>query len=218
MIDHVNYVLYLPTAAHYPPAGWPLILFLHGSQQRGDDPAVLYRLPILSFAEEDRGFPFVTIVPQCPQRMYWSPKALKQLLDAVEGMITIDKARVYLTGFSMGGYGTWQTAAALPGVFAAIAPLCGLSDLPDAPLLASIPVWAFHGARDENVPLSESRKMIRALRRAGDDVRLTVYPDLAHDCWTMTYNDSRLYLWFLAHSLSSSLSFSQKDASVLSRS
>ena len=110
--------------------------------------------------------------------------------------------RVYLTGFSMGGFGTWQTAAAYPDVFAAIAPLCGMSDLPDAPRLARIPIWAFHGAQDVNVPVPESRTMINALKNAGADARLTVYPDIAHDCWTMTYRDSRLYLWFLGHSLS----------------
>ena len=163
---------------------------------------MLEDLPILRFAAEDPDFPFVTVVPQCPRGMHWSPVVLRQLLDAVEAILPIDRDRVYLTGFSMGGFGTWQTAAALPGVFAAIAPLCGPSDLPDAPLLSALPVWAFHGARDENVPLSESEKMIDALRRAGADAQLTVYPDLAHDCWDTTYGDSRIYLWFLAHTRS----------------
>ncbi len=88
------------------------------------------------------------------------------------------------------------------GVFAAIAPLCGLADLEDVPRLAGIPAWVFHGARDRNVPLSESMKMVRALRRAGGHPDFTVYPDQEHDIWTMTYRDSRLYLWFLTHSLS----------------
>jgi predicted peptidase len=207
--DHVNYVLSVPSGIRAAAAGLPLILFLHGSEQRGDDPSLLEDLPILRFAAEDPGFPFVTVVPQCPRGMQWSPAVLRQLLDAVEALLPIDKDRVYLTGFSMGGFGTWQTAAALPGVFAAIAPLCGPSDLPDAPLLSSLPVWAFHGARDENVPLSESRKMIDALRSAGGDAQLTVYPDLAHDCWDTTYGDSRIYLWFLAHSRSGSSSSSR---------
>jgi predicted esterase len=79
-----------------------------------------------------------------------------------------------------------------------------MSDLPDASRLAGIPIWAFHGERDVNVPVTESRKMIEKLRDSGADARLTVYPSLAHDCWTMTYRDSRLYLWFLDHSLSES--------------
>ncbi len=201
-IDHVNNHLYVPgDGSHRPAAGWPLILVLHGSEQRGDDPAVLQDLAVLSFAQEVEAFPFVAVVPQCPRGSTWSPRILKRVLDAVEDMVLVDRDRVYLTGFSMGGYGTWKTAAALSSIFAAIAPLCGMSDLDDTRRLAAVPVWAFHGALDENVPPSESRKMVDALRRAGGDARLTVYPHLAHDCWTSTYRDSRLYLWFLAHSL-----------------
>ena len=198
---HVNVALFVPPSTEEPANGFPLILFLHGSEQRGDNPALLDDLPILDFTEEDAGFPFVTVVPQCPSGTTWSPGVLKQVLDAVEAMVPVDRERVYLTGFSMGGFGTWQTAAAFPGIFAAIAPLCGFSDIPDAPVLAAIPVWAFHGAQDRNIPVTESERMIATLRREGADAQLTVYPDLAHDCWTMTYHDSRLYLWFLSHVL-----------------
>lgn len=197
--DHVNYLLYVPPGAQ-PAAGWPTILFLHGSEQRGDDPSMLEDLAILTFADRVGGFPFVAILPQAPRGEHWSPGVLRELLDSVESYVPVDRSRVYLTGFSMGGYGTWQTAAAMPGVFAAIAPLSGLADLDDVPKLVGIPTWVFHGARDRNVPLSESVKMVRALRRAGGDPRFTIYPDQAHDIWTMTYRDSRLYLWFLAHS------------------
>jgi predicted peptidase len=201
VIDHMNYLLYVPPASQQPERGWPLILFLHGTEQRGDDPSVLEDLPILAFAEANPDFPFVAVVPQCPRDLRWSPSALKEMLDVVEKAVSINQRRVYLTGFSMGGFGTWQTAAAFPGVFAAIAPVCGPSDLVDAPLLGATPVWAFHGAQDQNVPLSESQKMVDALGRAGGDARLTVYPDASHNCWDLTYRDSRLYLWFLAHSL-----------------
>ena len=198
--DHVNYLLYVPPGA--PPAsGWPTILFLHGSEQRGDNPSMLEDLAILAFADRVGGLPFIAILPQCPRGEHWSPGVLRQLLDAVEADVAVDRSRVYLTGFSMGGYGTWQTAAAMPGVFAAIAPLCGLADLQDVPRLVGIPAWVFHGARDRNVPLSESVRMVRALRGAGGHPDFTVYPDREHDIWTMTYRDSRLYLWFLLHSL-----------------
>jgi len=198
--DHVNYLLYVPPGVQ-PASGWPTILFLHGSEQRGDNPSMLEDLAILAFASRVGGFPFAAVLPQCPRGEHWSPGVLRELLDAVEADVPVDRGRVYLTGFSMGGYGTWQTAAAMPGVFAAIAPLCGLADLEDVPHLVGIPTWVFHGARDQNVPLSESVAMVRALRRAGGDPRITVYPDREHDIWTMTYRDSRLYLWFLAHSL-----------------
>ena len=198
--DHVNYLLYVPQGN--PPArGWPTILFLHGSEQRGDNPSMLEDLAILAFADRVGGLPFVAILPQCPRGEHWTPGVLRQVLEAVEGALPVDRGRVYLTGFSMGGYGTWQTAAAMPGVFAAIAPLCGLADLQDVPRLVGIPAWVFHGARDRNVPLSESVKMVDALRRDGGHPDFTVYPDREHDIWTMTYRDSRLYLWFLSHSL-----------------
>ena len=202
LTDHVNYILYLPPSYYREASSrWPLILFLHGSEQRGDDPRVLQDMALLAFAGKNNDFPFITIIPQCPSNTHWPPRIVKSVLDSVESMVCVDRSRVYLTGFSMGGYGTWQTAAAYPDTFAAIAPLCGMSDLADASRLARIPVWAFHGAEDVNVPVSESRLMISALKGVGGDARLTVYPGIMHDCWTMTYRDSRLYLWFLDHSL-----------------
>jgi predicted peptidase len=196
--DHINYLLSLP-AAYFgtPTVSYPLIVLLHGTEQRGDNPEILRSVAALTLADVDESFPFVAVFPQCPRGEHWSPAALIELVTALEQSLRIDRDRIYLTGFSLGGYGTWQTAAAFPAVFAAIAPLCGMSDLADVPRLQDMPVWAFHGARDRNVPLTESRKMADALRRAGGNVRLTVYPDLAHDCWSVTYRDSRLYLWFL---------------------
>ena len=212
LADHVNYLLYVPQSyTQSPSADWPLILFLHGSEQRGDDPALLDDMALLAFAKEAGDFPFVAVIPQCPRNTYWPPRIVKKVLDSVETMLRIDRDRVYLTGFSMGGFGTWQTAAAFPRTFAAIAPICGLSDLPDVPRLTGTPIWAFHGAQDANSPVAESRKMIDTLRRSGTDARLTVYPDLAHDCWTITYRDSRLYLWFLDHTLSGGSQIAAND-------
>jgi predicted peptidase len=201
--DHVNYLLYIPAEYYLRSSSvWPLILFLHGSRQRGDDPALLRDGALLSFTGTGNGFPFIIIAPQCPRNTVWSPRVLKRMLDEIEGVLRIDSRRIYLTGFSMGGYGTWETAIAYPELFAAIAPLCGGGDVANAYRLKGVPVWAFHGAKDKNVPLAESTKMIEAIRRAGGDAKLTVYPDLEHDCWTITYRDSRLYRWFLDHRLS----------------
>ena len=197
--DHVNYLLYVPTGTP-PVSGWPTILFLHGSEQRGDNPAMLEDLAILAFANRVGGFPFIAVLPQCPRGEHWSPGVLRELLASVEAGLPVDRQRVYLTGFSMGGYGTWQTAAAMPGVFAAIAPLCGIADLGDVPRLVGIPTWVFHGTEDRNVPFAESEAMVRALRKAGGKPNFTVYRGMEHDIWTMTYRDSRLYLWFLSHS------------------
>ena len=197
--DHINYLLSLPQAyVRDTRARFPLLVLLHGTEQRGDNPEILRSVAALTLADVDSSFPFVAVFPQCPRNAHWSPAALIELINAVEQTLRIDKDRVYLTGFSLGGYGTWQTAAAFPDVFAAIAPLCGMSDLAEVSRLRDIPVWAFHGAQDQNVPLAESQKMADALRSIGGHVRLTVYPDFAHDCWSITYRDSRLYLWFLA--------------------
>jgi predicted peptidase len=201
--DHLNYLVSIPPDYYQDSAvGYPIILFLHGSEQRGDNPELLKEVAAVTIAGVPGAFPFIAVFPQCPPDSLWPPTALRDLLDALEAQLRVDADRVYLTGFSMGGLGTWQTAAAFPHTFAAIAPICGMSDIPEVPRLTGIPIWAFHGAQDENVPVTESRKMIDSLRKSGADARLTVYPDLAHDCWTMTYRDSRLYLWFLDHSLS----------------
>jgi predicted peptidase len=195
-VDHINYLLYVPPAYYRgPSAGFPLIIFLHGTEQRGDNPELLKSVAALTIVDVAS---FIAVFPQCPRNAHWSPPALMAMLDTIEAALKIDRDRVYLTGFSLGGFGVWQTAAAFPDVFAAIAPVCGMSDISDVPRLRDIPVWAFHGALDQNVPLAESEKMAAALRRIGGNVRLTVYPDFAHDCWSITYHDSRLYLWFLS--------------------
>jgi predicted peptidase len=197
-VDHINYLLYIPPVYyHSRSADFPLIVFLHGTEQRGDNPALLKSVAALTIVDVEGTLPFIAAFPQCPSNSRWSPEALMAMLDAIEHALRIDRDRVYLTGFSLGGNGTWRTAAAFPDVFAAIAPVCGMSDISDVPRLRDIPVWAFHGALDQNVPLGESEKMTAALRDIGGNVKLTVYPDFAHDCWSITYRDSRLYLWFL---------------------
>ena len=109
---------------------------------------------------------------------------------------------MYLTGLSMGGFGTWTLAAAYPRRFAAIAPICGGGSPKDAPKLKSLPIWVFHGAQDKTVPLARSEDMVKALKGAGaGEVKFTVYPDAGHDSWTATYDNPELYSWLLAHQL-----------------
>jgi predicted peptidase len=128
------------------------------------------------------------------------------LLDDLTVKHKVDQSRVYLTGISMGGYGTWSLGLRHPKRFAAIAPICGGGDIlpillparQNSGALKRLPVWAFHGARDELVPLSESERMVNALRRIGNqNVKLTVYPDAGHDSWTETYNNAEFYDWLL---------------------
>lgn len=204
-----NYLLFLPREYRGKPAErWPLILFLHGAGERGNDLDLVKRHGLAKIVEQSEDLPFVTVSPQCPADSWWWREfdALTGLLDEIVETLAIDTDRIYLTGLSMGGYGTWHFATKHPDRFAAIAPICGgglwFDGFPEKVcVLKHVPVWAFHGAQDPAVPLEESQKMVDALRACGGNVRFTVYPDAAHDSWTRTYDNPELYRWFLRHSL-----------------
>lgn len=194
-----RYLLYLPAGYDENEGDWPLLLFLHGAGERGDslDLAKAHGPPRLVEAGQD--LPFIVVSPQAPRDTWWGTDVLNALLDEVVGNHRVDEDRVYVTGLSMGGFGTWALAAAYPQRFAAIAPVCGGGE----PVLAcnarNVPTWAFHGALDEVVPLARSEEMVRALEACGGDVRLTVYPEAGHDSWTETYANPGLYEWLLQH-------------------
>ena len=193
----LNYLLYLPKRYAEESRQWPVILFLHGAGESGDDLAKVKRAgPPKLVANQD--LPFIIISPQSP-RMGWNVDALNGLLDEVIANHRVDKDRVYLTGLSMGGYGTWALAAAHPEKFAAIAPICGGGDPKTAAKLKNLPTWVFHGAKDPTVPLSRSEDMVKALKEAGSNPKFTVYPEAKHDSWTETYDNPELYSWFLSH-------------------
>ena len=204
------YLLFLPQGyGTDPDQRWPLILFLHGSGQRGDDLEILKRHGIPRIVEGDPRFPFIAVSPQCRAQWDWSMEmdALDTLLQAIVAGYAVDERRIYLTGLSMGGRAAWHLATLFPQRFAALAPVCGrrpdlLRNTPNMAALKHLPVWVFHGAQDEIVPLAESELLVGALRVAGGDVRLTVYPDAAHDSWTRTYDNPDLYAWFLQHTRS----------------
>jgi predicted peptidase len=205
----VNGLLSLP--AGYEPGGekrWPLVLFLHGAGERGADPALIAKNGPPKLAAEGREFPFILVSPQCPLDQRWDDEALIAWLDHVISRHKVDTGRVYITGLSMGGYGAWSLAVNHPERFAAAAPICGGGNGIDVLLaegarkqaLQSLPIWAFHGARDMVVPLSESERMLAALNRVGcTKVQLTVYPEAEHDSYTETYNNPKLYEWLLGH-------------------
>jgi predicted peptidase len=200
----LNYWLFLPPGYDDDPARrWPLILFLHGMGERGDDLELVKKHGLARLAGEQPALlsPFVVIAPQCPLGTYWAHEldALNALLDEALENLRIDPDRVYLTGLSMGGFGSWFLAMARPERFAAVVPICGGGDPNAACALKDVPVWAFHGAKDRIVRPMESRRMVRALKACGGDVRLTIYPEADHDSWTETYANPELYEWFLQH-------------------
>lgn len=119
------------------------------------------------------------------------------LIDHISTVYRVDAQKIYVTGLSMGGYGTWELAKKYPDRFAAAAPICGGGSIKGIERLKDVPVWAFHGEKDDVVPLDEGEKMVQALQDVGGNVKLTVYPDAAHDSWTDTYRNPDLYTWLL---------------------
>ncbi|WP_237722756.1 carboxylesterase family protein [Singulisphaera acidiphila] len=194
----LDYLVYLPRGYKRSPERWPLILALHGAGAVGRDIDRVKAEGLPQRLERGGEIPFIVVAPLSPGRG-WDVEGLNALLDEVLGQYRVDTDRVYLTGLSMGGYGTWALAAAHPERFAAIAPICGGGDIAWASSLRGVPTWGFHGAEDRIVPLAESQTMARALEAAGGEVRLTIYPGVGHDAWTTTYREPRLYDWFLAH-------------------
>jgi predicted peptidase len=206
----LNYLLFLPS--DYQARGskrWPLMLFLHGAGERGTNIAKVAVHGPPKIVKEKPEFPFILVSPQCPSNQRWDNDALLALLDEVIEKYKVDPKRVYLTGLSMGGYGSWSLGVSHPDRFAAIAPICGGGEIIDvllasrskAPALRSLGVWAFHGGKDSVVKSTESERMVNALKSAGaKEVELTIYPEAGHDSWTESYNNPRLYEWFLKHS------------------
>jgi predicted esterase len=179
---------------------WPLLLFLHGSGERGSDLNAVKIWGPLAWIEKGHPQPMIVIEPQCPEEEWWDPVRLARLLDKVAAEKRVDPKRIYVTGLSMGGYGTFEFAAEYPERVAAIAPLSGGEDPALASRLKSIPAWIFHGADDMTVPASESIDLAQALQKLGAPVKLTVYPGVGHEKWDVTYGDPALYSWLLAQS------------------
>ncbi|HLX62774.1 MAG TPA: prolyl oligopeptidase family serine peptidase [Planctomycetota bacterium] len=194
-----NYLLHLPVSYGKSNTRWPLILFLHGAGERGNDLQKVREFGLARVCEYDPAFPFVVVSPQCPENDFWRNDVLLALLDEITETHSIDPDRIYLTGASMGGYGTWCLAAHEPQRFAAIAPLCGRAAGLWVWSLAQLPIWVFHGALDPVVPLRESQVMVDGLKALGCHVQFTVYKRCLHDCWTRTYRNQKLYDWFLSH-------------------
>ncbi len=204
--DELRYLLFLPVDYEQRHDPWPLLLFLHGAGERGYDLDKVKAHGPPKIVETRNDFPFVVLSPQCcpggEWQRGWDAEILIQLVDHALQEHRVDPERVYLTGLSMGGYGTWRLAARYPDRFAAIVPICGGGDPRDAERLLHVPVWAFHGEQDDVVPLIESERMVRAVQQAGGDAKLTIYHDLAHDSWTRAYDDPDLYAWLLSHTRS----------------
>ena len=196
--DHYRYLIDLPDISPKDASRkLPLLLFLHGSGERGNDLDQVRTHGPPMLVAEGKKFPFIVCSPQCPAGEWWSAQQLRRLLDEVAAEYPVDADRVYLTGLSMGGYGVWELAAEYPQRFAAIVPICGAGSPQDADRLKSIPAWIFHGQQDPVVPFQRSVEMAEALKKAGGAVKFTPDPKAGHDSWTAAYGNPELYDWLL---------------------
>jgi predicted peptidase len=213
----LNYRLMKPFD-YNPSKKYPLVIFLHGAGERGDDNVSQLVHAAKDFANEERRrqYPAYVLFPQCPKEKRWveidwkldshtfpeqpseSLALVKALVDDMIESAGIDDTRVYITGLSMGGFGTWDAIARYEGFFAAAAPICGGGDPATASRLVDLPVWCFHGAKDKVVKFHRSQTMVNAIKKLGGDPKFTEYPDAEHDSWTQTYADPALYEWMFA--------------------
>jgi len=196
----IQYVLYIPQDYAKAKEPWPLVLFLHGLGERAPDIEKVKKHGPPKLIARGKRFPFICISPQCPAKSWWPKEvgALKALLDDVAVRYNVDTDRVYVTGLSMGGFGTWALAIDQPKRFAAIAPICGKGVPGKVARIKHVPTWVFHGAKDRTVPLKASEEMVAALKAAGAEPKFTVYPDAGHDSWTATYANPEFWKWLLA--------------------
>lgn len=193
-----RYHLYIPDIDK-PEKGFPLLLFLHGAGERGNDIESVKIHGLNNMLKTLNPLPFIVISPQVPDGAWWDSDILYALIDHTMATYPIDRNRIYVTGLSMGGYGTWDLITKYPERFAAAIPICGGGNWLSVDRAKNIPVWAFHGDADTVIPIDRSVEMVEALRQAGGDVKLTIYPDTGHNAWTPTYRNKEIYQWLMQH-------------------
>lgn len=201
LFEKTNYLLYLPEGYGKENKRWPLILYLHGKSLRGNDLEMLKSYGLAALLEKNLAIPFVVISPQCPDDRYWltEDETLDRLLDHVASTYAIDQERIYVTGHSMGGRGTWLLAYKYPEKFAAIVPMS------DAPLddawarqVAKVPAWVFHGTKDDLEPFERTQQFVDTLTKLGAEVKLSALPGRDHYILD-TYENQEIYDWLLQH-------------------
>lgn len=194
-----RYLLYLPED-HSERSDWPLIVFLHGSGERGDDLTLVEKHGLPRLLGAGLRLPAVVISPQCPAGQLWTPQlpAIKALVDDAVASRGVDPTRIVATGLSLGGAGAYELVSRYPGTFAGVAPICGpWTSLFVTDESASLPTWVFHGDADDVVPLSDSEDLVRAIEAKGGSPRFTVYPGVGHNSWDAAYGDPELLEWLV---------------------
>ncbi len=210
-LDQATYAygVYVPPD-YSPERAWPVVLFLHGSGERGTDGFLQTGVGIGDTIRRNRALvPAIVVMPQCPPKQDWTGPMAQMALRCVEQTSReyhLDGGRVYLTGLSMGGQGVWHIAASLPDRFAAVVPICGFAELETstglaerlATRLTKLPIWCFHGELDKAVPVTKARELVAAVRKAGGDVRYTEFKAADHFIWDRVYGDAEMWKWLFA--------------------
>lgn len=194
---------------------YPLVIFLHGSGERGQDNEqnLKYITDLFLNTDNRNTYPAYVVVPQCPVDKRWTPEdwyaklkepasSVMALLDSLVEHESIDPNRIYLMGLSMGGFGTWYLITRFPNTFAAAIPICGGGDWNQAKTISHIPLWIFHGKKDEVVLPEQSRKMVHALKKAGAKPQYTEYKKVGHDSWIPALKEPQLLNWLFSQHLS----------------
>lgn len=198
---HFNYLVQLPPGYHDETNRlWPMVFYLHGLGEGGDDIEKVLRFGPPKLIGNGKDLPCIVVSPQIPDGYFTfrESNAMVELLDHVMARYRIDKRRVHVTGNSMGAYGAVLLAAREPQRFASLVTMCGGVDYVDSLRLRDVPLWAFHGGKDPIIPVEESRRMVELVNKIGGQARLTIYPDLGHNCWDRAYDDPALWEWILA--------------------
>jgi len=177
---------------------WPLVVFLHGSGERGRDLEIVLRNGPPMLAAKGLAYPFVLVSPQLDEDRRWEPEELHALRQALQTHFYVDPDRCLATGLSLGGHGVWDWACAYPNDLAAIAPVCGHGDPARVAAMRGVPVRAYHGDADTVVSIELQRACVDALRAAGGSASFTVYPGVGHGSWVPAYEDAGLVPWLLA--------------------
>lgn len=195
-----GYVKYLPRD-YDESKKYPLVIFLHGAGERGDDLDHAMRHGYMKYVrEEGKEYPFIFVAPQCPNGKYWGcyTESLLAFIDYITETLPVDTDRIYLTGLSMGGTGTWMTAMAAPEKFAAIAPICGSGIVWNGGCLSRLPIFIYHGDCDDIVPITESIGMLRAVNKNGGRAQMKICYGVGHNAWDYAYTDEALIEWLLS--------------------
>ena len=201
-----HYLCYLPKD-YDASKKYPLVFFLHGAGERGNEDGseleLVYRYFWFDRARKGEDFPCIMVGPQCPREKYWGcyVESLNRFLDFVISEYAVDTDRISLTGLSMGGTGTWHWSLGNPERFAAVAPVCGTGVYWYGEKLVNKPVWAFHGDVDDIVPPEESLQMVKSINKRGGHAKLTLFHNVGHDAWVGAYKGRELLDWMMEKSL-----------------